>query len=59
MARVTLAVANLSDGPDLVDLELDDGALLALTGLVGARLQATLHDDTHAALSDSATFSAA
>src|SRR4051794_34762012 len=35
-------------GADLVDLELDGGALLALARLVGALLQATGRDDTGA-----------
>src|SRR4051794_18211546 len=35
-------------GADLVDLELDGGALLALTRLVGALLQATGRDDARA-----------
>ncbi len=30
---------------DLIDVHLDDGALLALLGLVGARLQPARHDD--------------
>ena len=54
-ATLTAGAGDLGGGEgqgrtDLVDLELDDGALLALAGLVGALLQPTLHHDTHAAL---------
>ena len=33
---------------DLVDLNLEDGALLALAGFVGALTETALHDDAHA-----------
>src|SRR5690606_26462257 len=52
-AAGTLAAGDLGRGvaqrrADLVDLHLHDGALLALTGLVGALHEATLHDDAGA-----------
>src|SRR4051812_22552904 len=37
----------LQAGADLVDVELHDGALLALAGLVRARLETALRDDAH------------
>src|SRR5689334_9869359 len=40
----------LQAGPDLFDVELDDGALLALARLVLPLLEAALHDDAHALL---------
>ena len=48
--RVTLAVAYFRRRADLVDVDLEDGALLALAGLVLTLLQAALHDDAHALL---------
>src|SRR3954447_19715041 len=37
----------LQAGADLVDVEVHDGALLALAGLVRARLETALRDDAH------------
>src|SRR5690242_8537217 len=59
-AEVTTAAATAADlvdlgrgvaqrGPDLVDLELDDGALLAFLRLERPLLEAALHDDAGAA----------
>ncbi len=60
LALVTLAVALRRDGTDLVDLELEDRALLALAGLVAALLQPALtRSPACPRWSDSATFSAA
>src|SRR5699024_321849 len=39
----------LQGGTDLVDVQLDHGALLALTGLEAALLEPSLHDHPHAA----------
>src|SRR4051794_4794467 len=47
---VDLGGRELQRRADLVDLDLEDRALLALAGLVGAGLQATLDDDPHAPL---------
>src|SRR5690606_26027824 len=55
-ATATAASADLVDlgggvaqgGTDLVDLELDDRALLTLTGFVGALLEPSAHDDASA-----------
>ena len=40
----------LQRGTDFFDLDLEDGALLTLAGLVLTRLESALHDDAHAAL---------
>ena len=47
---VDLGGGELQRRADLVDLDLEDGALLALAGLVGARLEPALDDDPHAPL---------
>ncbi len=44
-----LGGGHLQARPDLLDVDLEDGALLTLAGLVGARLQSTRDDDPHAA----------
>ena len=47
---VDLGGRELQRRADLVDLDLEDRALLALTGLVGAGLEPALDDDPHAPL---------
>ena len=47
---MTLAVAFLQAGADLLDVQLVDRALDALAVLVGPLLQPALHDDAHASL---------
>ena len=44
-----LGGGHLQARPDLLDVDLEDGALLTLAGLVGARLQSTRDDHPHAA----------
>ena len=56
---MTLAVAYFMLGPDLVDVDLEDGALLALAGLVGAGLEPAGTMTRIPRVSDSAAFSAA
>src|SRR4051794_16714914 len=47
---VDLGGGELQRRTDLVDLELEDGALLTLAGLVGPGLEPALDDDPHAPL---------
>src|SRR4051812_9308326 len=47
---VDLGGRELQGRADLLDVDLEDGALLALAGLIAARLEAAVDDDPHAAL---------